>query len=323
MSTDVDLRELAVDRSGTGQPSIKTRQHVLTRYVLPLILIIGFLSLVAWASRDLMFPPKPVTVVPVFSTTAEVRQEGTPLFNAAGWIEPRPTPIRVAALAPGVVERLLVVEDQDVRIGEQIAELVKDDAKLVHERAMADLALRQAELDEANAASTAAETRFKQPVHLEAALGEANASLAKIETALKNLPFETRRAEANYDAMKKDYDGKVAAEGVVAGVEIDIAKSKMKSAKALVEELGDRSESLKKEQAALVQRRDALKTQLELLADETKAKDEAQAKIKAAKARVEQARVAVAEAKLQLDRMTIVAPVEVSPWPKRNFNWTA
>lgn len=310
MSTDVDLRELAVDRSGTGQPSIKTRQHVLTRYVLPLILIIGFLSLVAWASRDLMFPPKPVTVVPVFSTTAEVRQEGTPLFNAAGWIEPRPTPIRVAALAPGVVERLLVVEDQDVRIGEQIAELVKDDAKLVHDRAMADLALRQAELDEANAASTAAETRFKQPVHLEAALGEANASLAKIETALKNLPFETRRAEANYDAMKKDYDGKVAAEGVVAGVEIDIAKSKMKSAKALVEELGDRSESLKKEQAALVQRRDALKTQLELLADETKAKDEAQAKIKAAKARVEQARVAVAEAKLQLDRMTIVAPVD-------------
>jgi len=310
MSTDVDLRELAVDRSGTGQPSIKTRQHVLTRYVLPLILIIGFLSLVAWASRDLMFPPKPVTVVPVFSTTAEVWQEGTPLFNAAGWIEPRPTPIRVAALAPGVVERLLVVEDQDVRIGEQIAELVKDDAKLVHDRAMADLALRQAELDEANAASTAAETRFKQPVHLEAALGEANASLAKIETALKNLPFETRRAEANYDAMKKDYDGKVAAEGVVAGVEIDIAKSKMKSAKALVEELGDRSESLKKEQAALVQRRDALKTQLELLADETKAKDEAQAKIKAAKARVEQARVAVAEAKLQLDRMTIVAPVD-------------
>lgn len=310
MSTDVDLRELAVDRSGTGQPSIKTRQHVLTRYVLPLILIIGFLSLVAWASRDLMFPPKPVTVVPVFWTTAEVRQEGTPLFNAAGWIEPRPTPIRVAALAPGVVERLLVVEDQDVRIGEQIAELVKDDAKLVHDRAMADLALRQAELDEANAASTAAETRFKQPVHLEAALGEANASLAKIETALKNLPFETRRAEANYDAMKKDYDGKVAAEGVVAGVEIDIAKSKMKSAKALVEELGDRSESLKKEQAALVQRRDALKTQLELLADETKAKDEAQAKIKAAKARVEQARVAVAEAKLLLDRMTIVAPVD-------------
>ena len=310
MSTDVDLRELAIDRGGTGQPSIKTRRHVLTRYVLPLILIVGFLSLVAWASRDLMFPPKPVTVVPVFSTTAEVRQEGTPLFKAAGWIEPRPTPIRVAALAPGVVEKLLVVENQPIKAGEPIAELVKDDAKLVHDRALADLELRQAELDEANAAYKAAETRFKQPVHLEAALGEANASLAKIETALKNLPFETRRAEADHEAMKKDYEGKVAAKGVVAGVEIDIAKSKADSAKALVEELRDRSESLKTEQTALLQRRNALKTQLELLADETKAKDEAQAKIKAAKARVEQARVAVAEAKLRLDRMTIVAPVD-------------
>ncbi|MCA9218334.1 MAG: biotin/lipoyl-binding protein, partial [Planctomycetales bacterium] len=251
MTTDVDLRELAIDRGSMGQRSVKTRRHVLTRYVLPLILIVGFLSLVAWASRDLMFPPKLVTVVPVFSTTAEVRQEGTPLFQAAGWIEPRPTPIRVAALAPGVVETLLVVEDQPVKSGDAIAELVKDDAKLAHDRALADFELRQAELDEANAAYKAAETRFNQPVHLEAALGEANASLAKIETALKNLPFEIRRAEADHEAVQKDYEGKVAAEGVVAGVEIDIAKSKADSAMTLVEELRDRSQSLRKEQVAL------------------------------------------------------------------------
>ena len=49
-------------------------ENVLTRYVLPLMLILGFLSLVAWASRDLMFPPTAVTVVPVFATTAEVRR---------------------------------------------------------------------------------------------------------------------------------------------------------------------------------------------------------------------------------------------------------
>ena len=310
MSNNVDLRELAIDRSDTGQPSIKTRRHVLTRYVLPSILILGFLSLVAWASQDLMFPRKSVTVVPVFWTNAEVQQEGTPLFKAAGWIEPRPTPIRVAALAPGVVEKLMVVEDQLVESGEPIAQLVKDDARLVHDRSLADLKLRQAELVESHAALTAAATRFRQPVHLEAALGESNASLAKIETSLKSLPFETRRAEANHKAMKKDFDGKLAAKGVVAGVEIDIAESKAEAAFALVEELRDRAVSLRQEQKALVQRRDALKTQLDLLADEIKARDEAQAKIKAAEARVEQARVAVAEAKLQLDRMTIVAPVD-------------
>jgi HlyD family secretion protein len=310
MSTDVDLRELAIDRGSTGQPRIRARQNLLTRYVLPLVLICGFLSLVAWASRDLLFPPKQVTVVPVFSTTAEVRQEGTPLFKAAGWIEPRPTPVRVAALAPGVVEELLVVEDQPVKAGEPIAKLVKDDAKLVHDRTLADLELHQAKLDEAQATRTAAETRFKQPVHLEAPLGEAEASLAKIETQLKNLPFETRRAEADQEAVQKDYDGKLAAKGVVSGVEIDIAKSKAVSAKALVEELRGRSESLKKEQTALTRRRNALKTQLELLADEIKAKDEAKARVRAATARVAQALVVVAEAKLQLDRMTVVSPID-------------
>lgn len=308
--TNVDLRELAIDRSSSGQPAIKNRRHVLTRYALPLILMLGFLWLVAWASWDIIFPPKTVAVMSVVAKASQIQKANTPLFNAAGWIEPRPTPIRVAALSPGVVEKLLVVEDQLVEMGDPIAELVKDDAKLVFDRAIADLELREAELDEAKAAFTAAETRFKQPVHLEAALGEADAMLAKIETSLKNLPFEVRRANADYKAMKLDYDGKASAKGVVSGTEIDIARSKADATKATVDELKDRFSSLEKERNALVSRRDALKTQLELLADERKEKDEAQAKIKGAKARVTQAEVAVAEAKLKLNRMTISAPVE-------------
>ncbi len=308
--TNVDLRELAIDRSSSGQSAIKNRRHVLTRYVLPLILIFGFLWLVAWASRDIIFPPKSVTVMSVVVMTGEVQKANTPLFKAAGWIEPRPTPIRVAALSPGVVEKLLVVEDQLVKTGDPIAELVKDDAKLVFDRALADLELREAELDEAKATFAAAETRFRQPVHLEAALGEAEASLAQIATRVKNLPFELRRAEADQQAAQSDYDSKLAAKGVVAGVEIDIAKSKAESAKALVEELRDRANSLATELAAKTQRRDALKTQLDLLADEIKAKDGAAAKVNGAAARVEQARVAVAEAKLRLDRMTVRSPID-------------
>ena len=65
-------------------------------------------------------------VVPVHVARAEVQQAGTPLFKAAGWVEPRPTPILVAALASGVVERLLVVEDQAVETGQPVAELVAD-----------------------------------------------------------------------------------------------------------------------------------------------------------------------------------------------------
>jgi HlyD family secretion protein len=309
-SKDVDLRDLAVDRGATSITALRGRRNVFSRYVLPGALLLGFLTLIAWASRDILLPPRLVTVVPVFSTTSEFQQQGTPLFQAAGWIEPRPTPLRVAALAPGVVETLLVVEDQAVQQGEPIAELVSDDAKLAHDAALANLQLRHAELEESEASLAAAETRFKQPVHLQASLNQAEAASASLNTQLKNLPFELRRAEADYKALQRDYEGKVSAKGVIAGIEIDIALGKSDAAKAMVEELRDRSASLRSEHAALASRCGALKTQLELLSDETQARDEALAHIKAAKARVSQAEVAVSEAKLRLDRMTVVAPVD-------------
>jgi RND family efflux transporter MFP subunit len=309
MNTNVDIRELAVER-GRSKQSVRSRRHILTRYALPAVLILGFLLLIAWASWDMMFPPRLVTVVPVLTSQAEVRQAGTPLFNAAGWIEPRPTAVRVAALAPGVIEQLLVVEDQPVKLGDPVAELIKDDARLSHERTLADLKLREAELEEAKAALVAAKTRLEQPVHLEAALGQADAALAKLETQLKNLPFEARRAEADLEFATKDYEGNVTAKGAVSGRVVDSSKRVLESARALVEELQDRAKSLEKEQAALTGRRDSLETQLELLADETRDKDEAEARVKAADARLEQTRVVVAEAKLRLDRMTVRAPID-------------
>jgi RND family efflux transporter MFP subunit len=310
MMDSVDLRELAIDRGDTDSPKVGARRHLLTRYVLPLILLSGFLALMVWASRDYLFPPKAVTVLPVFSNLSAVQQEGTPLFQAAGWIEPRPTPIRVAALAPGVVASLLVVENQPVEKGEPVAELVKEDARLAHDRVRAMLRLREAEQKEAEAALSAAVTRYEQPVHLDADLKEAEASLAQIETQMKYLPFETRRAEADYRAASHDYQGKVSAREVVAGIEIEEAKRRMESAEARLEGLEDRLDSLKRERAALIDRRNALRTRRELLADETRAKEESEARLHAAEARVAQAEVAVSEAKLQLERMTVRAPVE-------------
>jgi len=158
MSHDVDLRELTIDRGGSDPLRGQTGRRLWTRYAAPAVLIVGFLLLLAWAARDIVFPPKPVQVVPVFATTVEHRPEGATLFKAAGWIEPRPTPIRVAALAPGIVEKLLVVEDQAVQSGEPIAQLIKDDAQLIHEASLADLDLRMAEHEQVEATVAAAET---------------------------------------------------------------------------------------------------------------------------------------------------------------------
>lgn len=309
-SPSIDLQGLSIDRTTADRSKIRPRRHIVTRYLLPLALLGGFAGLITWAAWDQIFPPQPVTVMSVIATTAESQQEGTPLFQAAGWIEPRPTPIRVAALAPGVVEQLLVVEDQPMQTGDPIAKLVTDDARLALEGARADEKLRRAEVDQAKANLAAAITRFEQPVHLEAALSQAEAELAKTETLLKDLPFHLKRAQADYDANLKDYEGKQAARDVVAGIDVDKAESARDSSLASVEEYRDRIVSTRKEQSALIDKRDALQTQLELLADERKARDEAQAKLKAAEARVAQAAVAIEEAQLRLDRMTIRSPVE-------------
>lgn len=308
--TNVDLSQLAIDRSESSTNNFRARRNLLTRYVLPGVLIAGFFSLVAWSARDIVFPPREVRVVPVMVTQAEMRAGGTPLFQAAGWIEPRPTAIRVSALASGVVERLLVVEDQELVAGEPVAMLVPDDARLAHQRAIANRQLAEAELDRAKAAFVAATKRFEQPVHLEARLAEASAALAKVDTMLTNLPFETERARSEMTFAERDYQRNVGAAQSLSEREIDQSKTNYETAKAYLKELEDRQASLVSEKKAIAQRRDALRDLLEMLADEIEAKDRAEAQVKAQEARVQQMTVAEAEAKLRLDRMTIRAPVD-------------
>jgi HlyD family secretion protein len=311
MSAEVDITQLAIVRDKEAAPGLRRpRRHIVTRYFIPGALLLGFAALVAWAGRDTLSPPRDVWVVPVLAAKSSVQNEGTPLFQAAGWIEPRPTPIRVAALAPGVVERLLVVQDQEVDAGEPIAELVKDDARLAKEMAAATLKMREADLKEAEAERKAATTRFEQPVHLQALLGEADAALAQIDTELQNLPFELQTAEARLKFAQQDYDGKVAAASAVSGRAIEQAKSVLDSAQASVDGLKIRAATLAEQKKAHAVRRDALRVQLELLIDETQAKEQSIARVEAANARVSQAKVSLDEAQLRLDRMTVRAPVD-------------
>src|SRR5438132_1187895 len=177
MNANVDLRQLAVRRDLPAEPA--RRRHFVTRYLLPGVVLLGFLGVSGWAARESFLPSQPVTVVPVVTTRAEVQQSGAALFQAAGWVEPRPTPVLVTALTEGVIEQLLVVEDQAVQAGEPIARLVEADARLTLAGAEAEQQLRQAELAGMKAALSAARTNVAQPVQLEAASAEAGALLAQ------------------------------------------------------------------------------------------------------------------------------------------------
>jgi len=310
MSDEIDLTQLAVDREPSATTSIKRRRPYLSRYLVPGFLVLGFLAIVAWALRDLLLPGIPVTVIPVHVSQAENQQQGTPLFKSAGWVEPRPTPIRIAALAEGVVKQLLVVDDQPVKAGDPIVTLIDDDALLLLDTARASVALHRARLAEATADHVAATTNFEKPVHLQAELGAAEAKRAKVRTELTNLPFQLQRAKARRLLADQDLAGKVLAGTVVAGVALDGARSELESAQALVAELEKRESSLQAEETAIDRQCAALAEKLELKTEELRQLDQASAALQSAQARLNQSLVAEKEAQLRLSRMVVRTHVD-------------
>jgi RND family efflux transporter MFP subunit len=277
--------------------------------VLPALVIVGFALVAAWAARDSLLPAQDVTVVPVVLAHAEVRQAGTPLFQAAGWVEPRPTPVMATALEEGVVKELLVVEGQEVKKGEPVARLVDTDARLAVAQAESDLALAEAELNVAKATLIAANRSLQYPVHLEAPVAEAEAELAKITTARKNLPFLVTAAEARLQLARQSLEGKRSAGAAIPGRSLQAAEREFEEAQAALHELKQRGPSLKSEAEAWQRKCDALRRQLELKNEEHRRVDEAKAAVKAAEARVERTKLTVEAAKLRLERMVVRSPI--------------
>lgn len=309
MATQVDLRQLAVERPDPAARKIVRKRSWLTRWVIPTAIIVGFLGVAGWSARERWLPAKSVTVTPVILARAESQTAGTPLFQAAGWIEPRPTPIMVSALVEGVVEKLLVTEGQEVASGQPLAKLYDADVRLALREAETTEQLRQAELDSALATLKGAEVNLDQPVHLQAAHAEAEAALAKLKTEIKNLPFVIRAAQARLQLARQDLEGKKSVADSIAGRAIQKAQSEFDAATAIFEELREREPSLQAELKAWQRKCDALHSKLELKTDETRGLGEAQANVAVARARLAQANLAVESAKLKLQRMTISSPI--------------
>jgi multidrug efflux pump subunit AcrA (membrane-fusion protein) len=324
MATPVDLRQLAVERPPGGAAPVLRRRTWPLAWGLPLAIVAAFASLVAWSARDALLPARTVTVVPVILARADARAASEPLFQAAGWIEPRPLPVVASALVEGVVEQVLVIEGEEVEAGQPLARLVDADARLALQEAEAAVQLRAAERDAVQAALVAAEQHVKQPVHLEAALADADAALAALDTEIKNLPFALKAAESRLSLARQELEGKQSVAGAIAARAIQKAQSEYDAAVAEVEQLRERVPSLEAQREACSRKCAALRTILALKTDEQRAADEARAKLAAAEAQLAQARLAVESARLRLERLTVRSPIRgrvmsLHAWPGRRL----
>jgi HlyD family secretion protein len=307
----LDLSQLALDRSPTGESSVRTPRprRWLSRYVLPIGILLGFIALLGAAAGRQLLPAQSVTVTPVIVKRATVQQAGSTLFQAPGWIEPRPTAIAIASLAPGVIEELLVVEGQYVQENEAIARLISIDAELDVEQAKNSLAIREGELNRTKAERDAAQIRFDNPVHLQVQLADAQSSLAKAQTELAKLPFLIEASEANAKFARVSVERRRAARDAIAGRFLQESESEHAAAHATLQELLQRGPNLRREADALQDKVNAIEKQLQLLVEETRQLNEAEAKVQSATALRDDAKLRVRQAALTLERNTIRAPM--------------
>lgn len=281
----------------------------ISRYVLPIGTLLGFAALLFVSAGQQLLPRTAVTVVPVLVKRSTVQTAGTPLFQAAGWIEPRPTSVSVAALTTGVIEELYVVEGQTVAKGQTIARLIAIDAELAVQQAAAALSLREGELQGAQAEHQAAAARLEQPVHLQAQLADAKSLLAQLHTQMKKLPFQMTAARATAAYTRRSLEGKREAQSAIAALTVEQAVRDHSTAQAELEELQQRGANLEQEMSALREKVNALQTQLELLIEERRQLEEAKAKVASASALRDAARLNLQQAQLSLDRTQIRAPM--------------
>ncbi len=306
MTTPVDLRELRIERSPT-RPRSPRRRFVIARFFVPLIILSGFGGVLLWSVGHAIWPAKGVTVVSVIARRSDFVAMDTPLFQAAGWIEPRPQPVYVSALTEGIVEEILVVEGEAVEAGQTVARLIRRDAEITLQRTEADIRLREAEVIAAQAAVTAANALFEEPIPLLAALADADAALAKVETELARLPFLIRAAEARHAFSEKEVAGKAQSIDAVAAITMSRAQSDLESSSAQLGEYRQQSKSFERERLALARRRDVLNRRLELKVEESQQVAESQAKLQMAEAQLGQAEAVRDSARLNLDRTEVRA----------------
>ena len=308
-TTPLNLRQLALDKSPRSHNAATTRpRRVFSRYVIPLGILLGFLTLFGTSIAKQLLPRKKVTVIPVIAKRGTVTSSGAVLFQAAGWVEPRPSSARVTALVGGVVDELLVVDGQEVQKGEAVAKLLMRDAELQVEQAEAAKEMANGELQRAEAEKKAATSRLNDPTHRRAELAEAESLLARANVELARLPSLVQAAEARQKFARLSFEGKSIAGTAVAGIALEQSRRDSELAAAELSELASRRPHLEKEVAALQSRVNALKDQLDQLVDEHRTLDDANARLVSAEAACHQALVQLEKSKLQLERTTIRAP---------------
>ena len=239
----------------TTAPEVASKRR-LGAWLLPLGILAGFVLLFALLFRDRLLPAKEVLVFPAVGieekspTGGKGRASTTSgdlLFQASGWIEPDPLPIKATALTDGIVEEVHVLEGELVQKGDLLATLIGVDTRIERDLEAAKLADLKASFD-AHCTGTQIAIQKMEVEKASLAIAEANAAeaenkLDRYERMSKGSITEDERVGVQFDRTRSlaEVD---AAEARVAGIAEDLNRiayevlaiqSRIKAAEARLE----------------------------------------------------------------------------------------
>lgn len=208
------------------RPEILSRSRLRrSAWLLPAALFGGFALLFLVLFRDQWLPAREVVVTPAIAieakTTTEENTEtpanpepatatGELLFQASGWIEPDPLPIKATALTDGVVDEVHVLEGALVKKGDPLATLIQIDSELARDAAASELdALKasfQAQTQEIEIARRRLEAEHAGLLSDEADAAEAKDRLERVQRIADHALPEVERI-----STQLEYDRKQAA----------------------------------------------------------------------------------------------------------------
>lgn len=281
-----------------------------TRVLVPGGIVGGIAVVLLVAAWSTVTPAIQVDTELAIHKTVASQTAGTVLVQAAGWIESDPYPIHITSLASGVVETILVLEGETVAAGQVMARLVPDDARLLHQRAVAELAAWQAAVAEAESRLEAATASWNNPVERNRAVAVATAAVAEIAARIARTEAERDRQQAELEQAQRNWRRlrDLGAAAVATDSEVELAGTAVRTSQATVNALGHALAEAKALAAGQAAELEAARQHRELRIEERRELDQAKAARQQTQARLAAAEAELAQAALHVERLLISAP---------------
>ncbi len=285
----------------------------------PAAVVVALAVTVAWSVWPMAHPAREIRVaqvvynarVPSAAMSESQPNASAAVVQAPGWLEADPYLVAASGLADGIVESVAVLEGDRVEAGQVVARLVSEDSRLRLRSAESALARARAVLSDAEAERRAAGLNWEHPIGLERAVDASRAALAEAQADLDRLPSLLASAEATLVSLEEQRDRvrESSQRNVANDIELIVAQQRVEAQRSDLA-------AVRASRGILRARVDRLAAELafaerdaELRIDDRRRLDAAGAAVARAQAELQLAEASRDEASLELDRMTIRAPI--------------